>query len=840
MTSVAKMNVAVGWSGGEADKGVAGLSNKLESTGKTALKTGASVTEGMKEASDASKKVEEAFEKSLLKMNALEQKNAREKKATKERRSTMSAEDIEADINKEKMKYAQKDMNALEKLEDDKKRRDKERRKNMTAEELRAEDEKLKKKADAEKRWESQRPVLGSKRLGAVVDSAANIKATFDMASKAIDLFIVKPVQAIWETMKLASELQEISLVANMISGRNFDAFGNAAQRAGENVTTANSAVETLRDTSKSLGVPLTNLTKALIELQAVGQSETGAMNLIQGMQNAIVILGGSAAAADTVKNSLIALNETTQANKASLRSLQMGGINVYRALAEEMTRTYGRAVSQQEAMRLLEANAVDSALAQRALLMASATPEAAATAKALGNQFNNLIESLFRQFEDIKRDIGKTILQTFSVENIVSGIKGFVDGAQTVIKEAMKLMEITDQALKNMSIEEAFSKGKVMAIEITATLVEAAMSFSKMLEVGVNKFIATIKTWIDELKGLIGDYEEVKKNVAAVPEATGNIFSDAFAFINQSPYAAPEGASKLVLPAPTPAERAAAAAKGNAALAAIAAEKKKEEENPMVKFVAGLRAAAEAEKIRMDKVKKDAEANNAKNNDAKNNQAKLELENQAKLKNAADAVAKSVENVSLAARNAGERAAKLLTEIGTDQEKFQLLMKSSSDALAGNEAASKQAMQLRLDQLAAALKTFEEDLAKPNANPVDINERYTKAKALIEKQFDENFLNRFNENQMLLRQRAGAVKDVMEKHGLASETGTSSATLGSSAVAEMQIRARMEAQKMDVDAAMLGALKNQERQGAEQIKILNNINIAIEKNKPAIRAIGK
>ena len=198
MASIAKMSVQLGWNGEEAQKGAASLEKNLAKVGQVANATNKAMSPAASAADQA--KEEAIFQKKLANMNELQKQQAIAYREAQKRRMGMSAEEVKADMAKEKkgkeaeaFKESLKNMNALDREKALKDEAAKKRRANMTADQIRADIEAEKKKEAA------QAKSVGGGGGGMFTELLSGLT----LAKAAFNTFVLGPIQATMELLKL-------------------------------------------------------------------------------------------------------------------------------------------------------------------------------------------------------------------------------------------------------------------------------------------------------------------------------------------------------------------------------------------------------------------------------------------------------------------------------------------------------------------------------------------------------------------------------------------------------------------------------------------------------------
>lgn len=459
---------------------IAEMNVKVGFDGKDAIKGSGDVVDAMKKVVSESDRVARAEAKGramrLAGLNALEIQQSQQRDATKERRRGMTVEQIERDIAREQMAERLKGMNALERQEAIEAEKKRARRMGMTAAQI-------KKEIEAEERARQAAPKSSTlfERVG--IKALADAKAGLEMVRGVLQTFVMTPVAAAVSIMKMGSALDNMRTIASGLETQ----LGGGAR-----------AIESLRAISLETGAPLDTLNQAMLALSASGISLEESARMIGRASNAITLLGGGAEGANAVASALGSLQESARASESSLRPLQAAGLNVFGALAEEISRSTGQAVTLAEAMEMLREGSVLSSTAVRAVFTAS--NDAAAAAEAVGNSFAGQLAKLSAGFDDLLRDIGSQMLKIFEPESGLSFLRGMFDGIKKTVQGIADAMGIViDPKDKGARLKEIFESGREFGEKLGKALADGAVLIRDVL----TKLLPDLQGIIKDIKDL-------------------------------------------------------------------------------------------------------------------------------------------------------------------------------------------------------------------------------------------------------------------------------------------------------------------------------------------------
>jgi len=465
MASIAKMSVQMGWNGEEAEKGAASMTKTLQKVEAAAK----SSNDKMKETGKPDSKEEAIFQKKLANMNELQRQQAIAFEETKKRRMAMTAEEVKADIakekkTKEKEMFAEslKNMNALER---DKALKDKEtqkRRMNMTKEQILADIEAEKKKEEANK---PKAPGAGF--FTEALSGITLLKGAFDM-------LVLGPIQASIGILKLGGDAQAAQIKLGYMAGsavQGVDAFRKLQKQAADT------------------GVPLTNLTKSLTTLTGLGLSVQAAGNIMSRLGNAVQILGGGTAGADAVAGSIAQLRVSATATEGPLQQLQSSGLKVFEALAEELSAVTGEAYTVETAMQKVRDNAVMTSTAVAAVFRASNNPAAKAAAEGIGSTFSRQLDKLQEGFTAVLTSVGETLINALNPERVIAAFRGGMEAVKTIIDQISESLGLAIDPKKADGLEAVFRNSRNLVVDIAESLVMAGVKLYDWIKQSAGTF---------------------------------------------------------------------------------------------------------------------------------------------------------------------------------------------------------------------------------------------------------------------------------------------------------------------------------------------------------------
>ena len=349
--------------------------------------------------------------------------------------------------------------------------------------------DKAKKTKEELEALKKEKDKLGEKKLNLAeslgLKSLNDVKGLLDMARGVFQFFVGLPIQGAVSILKMGGALETMTI---------------RAQYAAKSIEAGNKVIKDLRDLSSSSGVPLQDLAKAFEQFTAAGISTAGASTILANAGNAIELLGGGAAGAQSVAAAITEIRGAAIATDGPLKTLQRGGLKVFEALAQELEAVTGNAYSVEEAMAAVQQGSVSSATAVRAVFRASNSPEAKAAADAFGASFDGQLRQLSSGFNDLLTEIGKQMLAILQPEKAFSALKGAFQGVKEVVQEiAAAFMPVVDPKDKAAGLASIFESSKQIAKDVVNKLVEGITQLKGMFD----EVVAGIRKLMQDYQGM-------------------------------------------------------------------------------------------------------------------------------------------------------------------------------------------------------------------------------------------------------------------------------------------------------------------------------------------------
>jgi len=505
MASIAKMSVQLGWNGEEAQKGAASLEKNLAKVGQVANATNKAMSPAASAADQA--KEEAIFQKKLANMNELQKQQAIAYREAQKRRMGMSAEEVKADLAKEKktkeaeaFKESLKNMNALDREKALKDEAAKKRRANMTADQIRADIEAEKKKEAA------QAKSVGGGGGGMFTELLSGLT----LAKAAFNTFVLGPIQATMELLKLGGQAQATRAKFGYLAG---------------DVAKGTAAFALLRKQASDTGVPLENLTKAATNLMGLGLSAQAAGNILARTSNAVEILGGGAVGAEAVAGAIGQIRSSAVLMEGPLQALQSQGLKVFEALAQELEAVTGNAYTVEEAMQKVRDGSVLAATGMAAVFRASNSKEAQVAAEAMGATFGSQIAKLKNGLTDLLTSVGETLINAVNPEVVLASLRGAFEAIKIIVETIADNLGLALDPKKGQNLEKVFKTARDATFDIAEVVVRMGIDLAEAVY-NIMRQIATVAAKIPAMaqNGFDNVLTELSELVGAVPKGTKEV----------------------------------------------------------------------------------------------------------------------------------------------------------------------------------------------------------------------------------------------------------------------------------------------------------------------------
>ena len=315
-----------------------------------------------------------------------------------------------------------------------------------------------------------------------------DLKATIEMIRGVMNLAFAIPkamFNGLSGLVKLGGELETMQIQMGALVG-NFDAGA--------------SSLENLRQITRDMGVPLGELVGGFKDLVTAGLNAGDAEKLLRTFSKISPLLGQGGMG--QVTSGIGSMAQSGVAERSALDALQKGGINVYQALADKLSRVSGQFYGIRDAQKAVENGAVLASTAIQAMQEAANSPKALEAALRISNSLEGQLGRLREGFTELLRDLGDGLLKELDVTAFVNSLRGVFEAITLIVRSIVDMfMPILDPKERGAALEKTF-------ISVRDTALDAAQNFAKMaidlkaafdtifakIEAEVNKIIARLE----------------------------------------------------------------------------------------------------------------------------------------------------------------------------------------------------------------------------------------------------------------------------------------------------------------------------------------------------------
>lgn len=558
MATISRMAINLAWEGQEAEAGLAKTSNLLKQTGIAALDAAQNFSQMIRSKVDQLG-LDNSQIKSLSKLSELDQERALARMEDEQNLKSMSKssqllyeqmvaqaeEQAAADEKTKATAKARAEMlSKLTLLEKDllfSKEKERALLMTMTPEQQKAYElsktaaEKTKAEAEQRQKMLAGLSALDRKRL---LEKEAQEKAIFGMTEKQ-QLAFEKSEKAKLEAQQKADRLAKMSFIERikeMLKGMNdlkatiemirgvmnlafaipkalFNGLSGLVKLGGEletmqiqmgalvgNFDAGASSLENLRQITRDMGVPLGELVGGFKDLVTAGLNAGDAEKLLRTFSKISPLLGQGGMG--QVTSGIGSMAQSGMAERSALDAMQKGGINVYQALADKLTRVSGQFYGIRDAQKAVENGAVLASTAIQAMQEAANSPKALEAALRISNSLEGQLGRLREGFTELLRDVGDGLLKGLNVTAFVNSLRAVFEAITLIVRSIVDMfMPILDPKERGAELEKTF-------ISVRDTALDAAQNFAKMaidlkaafdtifakIEAEVNKIIARLE----------------------------------------------------------------------------------------------------------------------------------------------------------------------------------------------------------------------------------------------------------------------------------------------------------------------------------------------------------
>jgi hypothetical protein len=260
------------------------------------------------------------------------------------------------------------------------------------------------------------------------------------------------------------------------------------------------SSLENLRQITRDMGVPLGELVGGFKDLVTAGLNAGDAEKLLRTFSKISPLLGQGGMG--QVTSGIGSMAQSGMAERSALDAMQKGGINVYQALADKLSRVSGQFYGIRDAQKAVENGAVLASTAIQAMQEAANSPKALEAALRISNSLEGQLARLKEGFTELLRDVGDGLLKGLDIPAFANSLRGVFEAITLIVRSIVDMfMPILDPKERGAELEKTF-------ISVRDTALDAAQNFAKMaidlkaafdtifakIEAEVNKIIARLE----------------------------------------------------------------------------------------------------------------------------------------------------------------------------------------------------------------------------------------------------------------------------------------------------------------------------------------------------------
>lgn len=338
-------------------------------------------------------------------------------------------------------------------------------------------------KLDAQQRADRLAKMSFMERVKDMLKGMNDIKATIEMIRGMMNLAFAIPKAAFSGfsgLLKLGGELETAQIKMGALVGD----FDKGA-----------ASLENLRQITRDMGVPLQELVGGFQELVTAGVNAQDAEKLLRSFSKLAPLLGQGGLG--QVASGIGAMAQSGMAERSALDAMQKGGIQVYEALAEKLTRITGEFYSVRDAQKAVEQGAVLASTAIQAAQQAASSPKALEAAQRISNSLEGQLARLKEGFTELLRDVGDGLLRGLDVQAFIASLRGVFEAIQLIVRSIVdEFLPVINPADRGKALEDTFKRVRDLALD-------AAEKFAKMavdLKAAFDSLFARIQAEINKL----------------------------------------------------------------------------------------------------------------------------------------------------------------------------------------------------------------------------------------------------------------------------------------------------------------------------------------------------
>lgn len=309
--------------------------------------------------------------------------------------------------------------------------------------------------------------------LASSLKGANDIKGFLDMSRGVFQYFVMTPINAAKALLEMGGQLERSQILMSYAAG---------SWKEGTAI------LEDLRRISEETGLPVDSLAKSFQQLSSTGLSAGAIRDLIRDTAAAADLLGGGAAGSEKLASSLLTLASSATASDSAIMGLQQGGLKVLEALAANLSRIRGQAVSTSEALQALRSGQVLGGTAIQSVQDAANSPAAREAADRFRSSYLGKIAEIKETANAAFADMGKTLINSLSITEVLSSIKGVISAIRDIITEiAQATAAMVDPLTRAEGIRGAFDQAREITFTIAETMAKLGFDLlDRFKEVGI------------------------------------------------------------------------------------------------------------------------------------------------------------------------------------------------------------------------------------------------------------------------------------------------------------------------------------------------------------------
>ena len=244
----------------------------------------------------------------------------------------------------------------------------------------------------------------------------------------------------------------------------------------------AQTSMKYLRIISMQSGISFGELAKSFSDLQEAGFSADASTGTINQFSRAAEALGTGGMAFLT--GAYKSLMGQTMATTQTIDELEAKGLPVYQALADQLARTSGQAVSAAEAMAAVKDQTILASQAARAMKDAAQSPAVLEAQQRMEGTLQGQLMRAKVAMEEMTRSIAESFFKAFDFAAIVAGARGAFDAVLKIVKQIADMFgPMIDPKENGNRLETVFRTVRDISVNIAETIAKGALDFKFAIE---------------------------------------------------------------------------------------------------------------------------------------------------------------------------------------------------------------------------------------------------------------------------------------------------------------------------------------------------------------------